>query len=157
MSDTGDIELLLEVETMFETSGWEDGYRDGVKAGMLEGRVFGCERGFLFGVETGFYSGFAELWQAVAMQAPPEAGDATDATDAAGGAGDASASTGVSARAHKQLAQLREAAARFPRENGASVDPQLEMDRLRGRYRTAAAALRVTEPAFRPAKTGLTF
>jgi hypothetical protein len=55
----------------FEELGHEDGMRDGIKSGGLEGRVLGCEKGFEIACQVGYYSGFAETWIKL-VEAHPE-------------------------------------------------------------------------------------
>ncbi|KAH6563826.1 hypothetical protein BASA50_006197 [Batrachochytrium salamandrivorans] len=133
------VDTLLHIETMFEASGWDDGYRDGTDMGLLEGRIFGSDKGFQFGIETGFYAGFSEMWRALADAHLPEA------------------TRVLPLKALKQLELLSETESKFPRENCADMDLQLEMDRLRGKYRTVTALLKVVEPGFRPTSNGLSF
>ncbi|KAI8927287.1 hypothetical protein BC831DRAFT_452974 [Entophlyctis helioformis] len=143
---TAGMDALLDLETMFENSGWEDGYRDGVKAGLLEGQVFGSEKGFQFGFEAGFYGGMAELWRLVLSTSSSPSTPSSD--------------LGLPSKTLKQVELLAESAARFPKDNARDADPQLDIERLRGRYRTATTLLKVSEPGFRPANTqqpGLSF
>jgi hypothetical protein len=42
--------------------GKEDGIKDGVNSGKLEGFMLGCEKGYEISQEIGFYDGVAEMW-----------------------------------------------------------------------------------------------
>lgn len=46
----------------FEELGREDGLRDGIQAGYLEGRIAGTGHGFDMTREAGFYGGAADMW-----------------------------------------------------------------------------------------------
>ncbi|EGF83179.1 hypothetical protein BATDEDRAFT_85794 [Batrachochytrium dendrobatidis JAM81] len=124
-----DLELLLHVESMFQSSGWDDGYKDGIDMGLLEGRIFGSRNGFQLGHEAGFYCGFAKLWKLVYAHQTTE-----DRT--------------LPAKALKQLDHLSDAESKFPKENHPELDLQLEIQRLRGKYRTATSLLKVLKPGF---------
>ncbi|KAJ1341095.1 hypothetical protein BSLG_004297 [Batrachochytrium salamandrivorans] len=105
--------------------------------GLLEGRIFGSDKGFQFGIETGFYAGFSEMWRALADAHLPEATPCL--------------------AFNAEATRVTETESKFPRENCADMDLQLEMDRLRGKYRTVTALLKVVEPGFRPTSNGLSF
>ncbi len=39
----------------------------GVRNGVIEGRVMGCEKGFELAREVGYYAGCAQLWKVLAQ------------------------------------------------------------------------------------------
>jgi len=55
---------LLSLEQQYHTEGYNLGYADGSKAGRIEGRVFGLEKGFEKFAELGRLNGRAAVWQA---------------------------------------------------------------------------------------------
>ncbi|KAJ1977404.1 enolase-phosphatase E1, partial [Dimargaris verticillata] len=64
------LEDLVYLEDMFHTLGYEDGLRDGVKAGRLDGREFGAQKAFDLGQELGYYMGSARVWLSSLEQLP---------------------------------------------------------------------------------------
>ncbi|KAH9834717.1 Essential protein Yae1, N terminal [Teratosphaeria destructans] len=55
---------LLTLEDTYFTEGYTLGLRDGTRAGRIEGRVFGLEKGFTKAVEMGRLHGRAKVWHA---------------------------------------------------------------------------------------------
>ena len=55
---------LLTLEDQYHTSGYNLGLADGSRAGRIEGRLFGLEKGFTKFAEIGKLSGRAAVWQA---------------------------------------------------------------------------------------------
>ncbi|KAF8462059.1 hypothetical protein BDZ91DRAFT_363804 [Kalaharituber pfeilii] len=60
---------LLLLEEAYYEEGYNDGLRDGEKAGLVEGRLFGLEKGFDKFVELGRLQGRVSVWKA---RIPPE-------------------------------------------------------------------------------------
>ena len=57
-------ESLLSLEQQYHAEGYNLGYADGSKAGRIEGRLFGLEKGFEKFAELGRLNGRAAIWQA---------------------------------------------------------------------------------------------
>jgi hypothetical protein len=58
------------VALRFVEYGREDGLAAGVRNGVIEGRVMGCEKGFELSREVGYYAGCAQLWITLAQLDP---------------------------------------------------------------------------------------
>lgn len=63
---------LLDLEDQYHSEGYNLGLADGAKAGRVEGRVFGLEKGFEKFVELGRLRGRALLWQAQVQESGNE-------------------------------------------------------------------------------------
>ncbi|KAF2770087.1 hypothetical protein EJ03DRAFT_241206, partial [Teratosphaeria nubilosa] len=55
---------LLTLEDTYFAEGYTLGLRDGTRAGRIEGRVFGLEKGYSKAVEMGRLHGRAKIWHA---------------------------------------------------------------------------------------------
>ncbi|KAF2142587.1 uncharacterized protein K452DRAFT_206003, partial [Aplosporella prunicola CBS 121167] len=62
--DTDPFDALLSLEDEYYTEGHALGVRDGARAGQIEGRVFGLEKGFEKFVALGAQHGRAAVWGA---------------------------------------------------------------------------------------------
>jgi hypothetical protein len=58
----GTFDEILNLEEQFYASGYEQGLADGTKAGRIEGRTFGLEKGFEKYVESGRLHGKSLVW-----------------------------------------------------------------------------------------------
>lgn len=58
----GTFDEVLGLEEQFYDEGYQHGLADGVKAGQIEGRTFGLEKGFEKYVESGRLHGKALIW-----------------------------------------------------------------------------------------------
>ncbi|KAK5171220.1 uncharacterized protein LTR77_004364 [Saxophila tyrrhenica] len=67
---------LLSLEQQYHTEGYQLGLSDGARAGRLEGRVFGTEKGFEKFLEMGRLAGRASIWDARLAGPVPEGGEA---------------------------------------------------------------------------------
>ncbi|KAK3055216.1 hypothetical protein LTR09_003769 [Extremus antarcticus] len=66
-------ESLLSLEQQYHTEGYQLGQADGARAGRIEGRIFGTEKGFEKFLEMGRLAGRASVW--TARLAKPNSGD----------------------------------------------------------------------------------
>ena len=66
---------LLELEDGFHKEGFEAGVADSAYAGMLEGKVFGIEKGYDKALELGKLNGRALVWQRRQQGTAPYASD----------------------------------------------------------------------------------
>ena len=64
MMDSDSLDELLDIESRFHASGFNTGVKDGRRAGLIEGRFFGLERGFSKHVSVGALHGQAVIWAA---------------------------------------------------------------------------------------------
>ncbi|EXJ87551.1 hypothetical protein A1O3_04511 [Capronia epimyces CBS 606.96] len=61
---TDPFDALLELENDYYQEGYEEGVADSTYAGMIEGKVFGIEKGYEKALELGKLHGRALVWQA---------------------------------------------------------------------------------------------
>ena len=59
-----DFDNVLELETQFYKEGYDLGVEDGRQAGMIEGRIFGIEKGFEKALRMGRLHGRGRIWEA---------------------------------------------------------------------------------------------
>jgi len=71
---------VLSLEEGFYNHGLEEGKADGVKAGRIEGRTFGLEKGFEKYVESGRLFGKALVWANRLPQNTPKPSDSTSSS-----------------------------------------------------------------------------
>jgi len=69
MANDDPFEDVLNLEEQFYQNGYKQGQEDGIKAGMIEGRSLGLERGFQKFTESGRLYGRAIVW---ANRLPPK-------------------------------------------------------------------------------------
>lgn len=104
-------EGLLELENTFYREGYDVGVADGKRAGLVEGRVFGLEKGFEKYARMGRLNGKAVIW---AGRLPPVHATEQVCNDRKGH--DHNAEDNV-ATAQKGLPELRETRSRSQAEN----------------------------------------
>ncbi|KAF9206607.1 hypothetical protein BGZ49_002172 [Haplosporangium sp. Z 27] len=118
-----DLDDLVHLENMFVEYGREDGIAAGVRNGVIEGRVMGCEKGFEFSREVGYYAGCAQLWKTLAQLD----------------------SERISEKTLKKINSLLDLINSFPRHNRLDDDVIALLDKIRGRFKTIASALQTAE------------
>ncbi|KAF8934941.1 hypothetical protein BGZ58_005339 [Dissophora ornata] len=118
-----DLDSLVHLENMFVEYGREDGLAAGVRNGVIEGRVMGCEKGFELSREVGYYAGCAQLWKALAQLD----------------------SERISEKTLKKINSLQDLIDSFPRQNQLDDDVIALLDRIRGKFKTVASAMQTTE------------
>ncbi|KAG0006875.1 hypothetical protein BGZ65_002401 [Modicella reniformis] len=118
-----DLDNLVHLENMFVEYGREDGLVAGVRSGVIEGRVMGCEKGFELSREIGYYAGCAQLWKAFAQLDPER----------------------VSDKSLKKINSLLDLIHSFPRQNKLDDDVLALLDKIRGKFKTVASALQTAE------------
>ncbi|KAF8985566.1 hypothetical protein BGZ46_003572 [Entomortierella lignicola] len=118
-----DLDDLVHLENMFVEYGREDGIAAGVRNGVIEGRVMGCEKGFEFSREVGYYAGCAQLWKTLAQLD----------------------SERISEKTLKKINSLLDLINSFPRHNRLDDDVIALLDKIRGRFKTVASALQTAE------------
>ncbi|KAF9961761.1 hypothetical protein BGZ72_002000 [Mortierella alpina] len=118
-----DLDDLVHLENMFVEFGREDGMAAGVRNGVIEGRVMGCEKGFELAREVGYYAGCAQLWKVLAQLD----------------------SDRISEKTLKKINSLLDLINSFPRQNQLDDDVVALLDRIRGKFKTVASALQTAE------------
>ncbi|KAF9914400.1 hypothetical protein BX616_008402, partial [Lobosporangium transversale] len=118
-----DLDNLVHLENMFVEYGREDGLIAGVRNGVIEGRVMGCEKGFEFSREIGYYAGCAKVWKSLALLDPER----------------------ISEKTLKKIGSLLDLINSFPRQNTLDDDIIALLDRIRGRFKTVASAMQTSE------------
>ncbi len=76
--DSDPFDVLLNLEQTFYNEGYAAGVADGERAGLIEGRIFGLEKGFEKYMRMGRLQGKAVIW---AGRLPPEPNKETRAKD----------------------------------------------------------------------------
>lgn len=64
------LEDLLELETGFYDEGYQAGVEDGTQAGLIEGKLFGIQKGYEKALEMGKLRGRAMVWQSRVSEQP---------------------------------------------------------------------------------------
>ncbi|KAF9172032.1 hypothetical protein BGX21_006444 [Mortierella sp. AD011] len=118
-----DLDSLIHLENMFVEYGKEDGRAAGIRSGVIEGRVMGCEKGFELSREVGYYAGCAQLWKALAQLDPER----------------------ISEKTLKKVNSLLDLINSFPRQNQLDDDVIALLDRIRGKFKMVASALQTAE------------
>lgn len=74
---------VLDLEEQFYTDGFNQGVADGVKAGQIEGRTFGLEKGFEKYVQSGRLHGKSLIWanRVPQLHKPTNADSSLDASE----------------------------------------------------------------------------
>ncbi|CAG8541599.1 23684_t:CDS:2 [Cetraspora pellucida] len=128
LKTTLDLDDLVNLETMFVEIGREDGLKNGIKAGALEGRLLGCEKGYEILNEIGFYDGVAEMWLKILEK----------------GLNIHNVKKPTNERLIKQLTSLRELISTFPIENQQNVEFLDLLSKVRSKYKVCTSLLGVT-------------
>ncbi|KAL1923185.1 uncharacterized protein VTP21DRAFT_9561 [Calcarisporiella thermophila] len=118
-NEQGDLDTLVELENMFMEQGRDEGFEAGERAGVIEGQVFGCEKGYELALEVGYYAGCMEAWQLAASQHPSK----------------------FSPRTLKALSSLNAAIEAFPKENNLDVDFMELVEKIRARFKVLMSLL----------------
>ncbi|KAG0329860.1 hypothetical protein BGZ99_000089 [Dissophora globulifera] len=118
-----DLDGLVHLENMFVEYGREDGLAAGVRNGVIEGRVMGCEKGFELSREVGYYAGCAQVWKTLAQLDKDR----------------------ISEKTLKKITSLLELISSFPRQNQLDDDVIALLDRIRGKFKTVASTLQSSE------------
>ena len=78
---------LMELETCFYDEGYQAGVEDGTKAGLIDGKLFGIQKGYEKALEMGKLRGRAMVWSSRLSEAPQNVQasrhDKNDMTDVA--------------------------------------------------------------------------
>ncbi|KAG2223173.1 hypothetical protein INT45_011519 [Circinella minor] len=119
----GNMESLVYLEEMFQQYGHEDGLRDGKDSGVLEGRIFGCEKSFELGREIGFYDGCAKTWKKLAEQHPDK----------------------ISSKVLKNIQTLQKMIDEFPRDNCPNTDMFAARDKMAAKMKVITSLLGVSQ------------
>jgi flagellar biosynthesis/type III secretory pathway protein FliH len=64
------LDELMELETGFYDEGYQAGVEDGTKAGLIEGKLFGIQKGYEKALEMGKLRGRAMVWNSRLSEAP---------------------------------------------------------------------------------------
>ena len=115
LEDTQDaLESLLWLEENAIEAGRQEGLTDGQAEGEIEGYQMGYDKGYLIGTELGFYLHHATVW----LNDP--------------------------AQRSKHASGLLEAIQAFPKTNDETVDMELELRRIRVKWRLARTTAKST-------------
>lgn len=69
--DEGDgLDDLMELETGFYDEGYQAGVEDGTQAGLIEGKLFGIQKGYEKALEMGKLRGRAMVWESRFSELP---------------------------------------------------------------------------------------
>ncbi|RIA96520.1 hypothetical protein C1645_754952 [Glomus cerebriforme] len=117
---------LVNLESMFIEIGREDGLRDGVNSGKLEGYILGCEKGYEISQEIGFYNGVAEMWLKLIVDK-----------------GWNMPKKSMNERIMKELISLKEKISLFPKENQQNIEFIELLDKIRSKYKVCTSLLGV--------------
>ncbi|KAI9244492.1 hypothetical protein BDA99DRAFT_544025 [Phascolomyces articulosus] len=119
----GNLESLVYLEEMFQQCGHEDGIRDGKESGVLEGRIFGCEKSFELGREIGFYDGCAKTWKELAERHPDK----------------------ISSKVLKNIQTLQKMIDEFPCDNCPNTDMFAARDKMAAKMKVIISLLGVNQ------------
>ncbi|KAI9488676.1 hypothetical protein BDB00DRAFT_877145 [Zychaea mexicana] len=122
-TDKANMDSLVYLEEMFQQYGHEDGMRDGKDSGVLEGRIFGCEKSFELGREIGFYDGCAKTWRELAERHQDK----------------------ISSRVLKNIQALEKMVDEFPRDNCPNTDMFAARDKMAAKMKVIASLLGVNQ------------
>ncbi|GBC02240.1 hypothetical protein RclHR1_04510012 [Rhizophagus clarus] len=119
-----DLDDLVNLDSTFVEIGKEEGIKDGINSGKLEGFILGCEKGYEISQEIGFYNGVAEMWLKIIMDK-----------------GWNTPKKSSNERIAKQFISLKEMISLFPKENQQNIEFVKLLDKIRSKYKVCTSLL----------------
>ncbi|KAJ3356969.1 hypothetical protein HDU83_009139 [Entophlyctis luteolus] len=128
------IDNLVHLESALEQSGWDDGHRDGLALGLVEGRDLGARIAGKTAFELGYYYGVTSELLCISQK-----GDDSNDGDSV-----------IPKRGVKVLESLLTLIDSFPRFNDHEVDIIPLMENIRGKFKLATVLLKMPDLKFNP-------